>query len=263
MDASLVGMVPERTEDPVEAAALLARDGAAILTGRATDEAGAQAVATDVLGDLLALPDATAVREGGAGDRISVGADQVLPLHADGFAYGDQHPDGLFLLCTHQGTSGGDSIAADTYAALDLLAVEDPELHHFVHHVPVDLTEPDMRPAVSPIVLQLPGGRRAVRRSLFMNPDPASEETDRDAELILRWRALWRSLSDEVPRFRLDAGEALCIDNYRTLHGRGPFAGERFLWRIWAWTPRSNGVPSGQLHSDSRYALADAAGEGA
>lgn len=258
MDAATIGLDPIRTDDPVEAGLLVARDGAAILTGCGTDEAGAQAVAAAVLGDLLALPDATAVREGGAGDRVSVGADQTLPLHADGFAYGDLHPDGLFLLCTHQGTSGGHSIAADGYAMLDALAVEDPALWRFVHDVPVDLTEPGMRPAVSPIVLELPSGRKAVRRSLFMEPDPRSERIDEDAELIARWRALWRALSDEVPRFVLAPGEALCIDNYRVLHGRGPFSGERFLWRIWAWTPRSNGVPTGPLHSDSRYALADA-----
>ena len=57
-----------------------------------------------------------------------------------------------------------------------------------------------------------------------------------------------------APRFTLEPGEALCIDNYRMLHGRGPFTGERMLWRIWAWTPGSNGVPTGPLHSDSRYA---------
>lgn len=254
MDPLAVGLVPERTADPAEAAALLARDGAAILTGRATDEAGAQAVAADVYGDLLALPDATAVREGGEGDRISAAADQVLPFHHDGFAYGDQHPDGLFLLCTHQGTAGGDSIAADGYAVLEALADEDPDLHRFATEVPVDLTEPDMRTAISPLVLTLPNGRRAVRRSIFAAPAPDSADPAGDAALLERWRALWQELSDGAPRFALAPGEALCVDNYRVLHGRGPFEGARFLWRIWAWTPRSNGVPTGPLHSDSRYA---------
>ncbi|CAN5795291.1 hypothetical protein BH10ACT1_BH10ACT1_41300 [soil metagenome] len=256
MDPLAVGLVPERTDDPVVAADLVARHGIAILTGRGTDEAGAQGVATDVLGDLLALPDACAVREGGEGDRVAVGSDQMLPVHADGFAYGDQHPDGLFLLCVHQGTGGGESIALDAYALLDALAHEDPELHHFLLHVPVDLTEPDMRPTISPIVLTLASGRLAVRRSLYMAPAPDADDVDLDAARILRWRTLARSLSEGLPRFRLDRGEALCIDNYRVLHGRDPFAGERFLWRIWAWTPRSNGVPSGPLHSDSRYASA-------
>lgn len=256
MDALAVGLVPTRTDDPAVAAELVARHGAAILTGRGIDEVAAQAVAVDVLGDLLALPDACAVREGGEGDRVAAGADQLLPVHADGFAYGDQHPDGLFLLCAHQGTSGGESIALDAYAVLDALAVQDPGLHRFLHEVPIDLTEPDMRPTISPMVLTLPSGRRAVRRSLFMRADPASEQPDRDTELILRWRSLCRELSDRLPRFTLESGEALCIDNYRVLHGRAPFSGERFLWRIWAWTPRSNGVPDGPLHSDSRYAAA-------
>jgi gamma-butyrobetaine dioxygenase len=256
MDPSTVGIVPERTDTPAAAALLLARDGAAILTGRGTDEATAQGVATDVLGDLLALPDACAVVEGGDQDRGQLAADELMPLHSDGFAYGDHHPDGLFLLCAHQGTAGGDSLLADGYAVLDALADEDPELHAFVHDTVIDLSEPGMQPTRSPIVLRLPGGRRAVRRTPFMAPSPEAVDPDHDAALIERWRALGRELSESVPRARIEAGEALCIDNYRVLHGRGPFEGERFLWRIWAWTPRSNGTPSGPLHSDSRYASA-------
>ena len=108
--ADVGGLVPERTADPAEAAALVARDGAAILTGRATDEDGARQVARDVLGDrLVVLADPAAVREGGEKDRSEIGADDLMPLHVDGFAYGDRHLDAMFLLCVSQGTNSARS----------------------------------------------------------------------------------------------------------------------------------------------------------
>lgn len=251
------GIVPERTANPIAAAGLVARDGAAILTGRTTDEDGARQVASDLLGDRLAvLPDPAAVREGGEKDRSDLGAADRIPLHMDGFAYGDRHLDALILLCVTQGTSGGESFLGDMYAVLDSLAEQDPELHRFLHETPVDLTEPDMQPACSPIVLAGAGGRRAVRRTPYMAPAPDSADPVRDAALIERWKDISRRLTEDTPRFRLAPGDALCVDNYRVLHGREPFTGERFLWRIWAWTTESNGVPDGPLHSDSRYARA-------
>ena len=42
----------------------------------------------------------------------------------------------------------------------------------------------------------------------------------------------------DAGRVKLNAGEAVCIDNYRCLHAREAFWGERErrLWRIWTWT---------------------------
>ncbi len=251
---AMAGLIPMRTDDPTEAAALVERHGAAILTGRGTDAVAAGAVAGDVLGDLLARPDACAVREGGEGDRSLIPPEQTMPVHVDGFAYGDQHPDGLFLLCARQGTSGGASMLVDGYRLLAGIAEEDPELHTFLHEERIDLTEPGMRPTTSPIVLTLPSGRRAIRRTPYMAPAPTAAVPERDRQLIERWTGWVQHAGEAAPRFALQPGEALCIDNYRMLHGRGPFTGTRMLWRIWAWTPRSNGVPSGPLHSDSRYA---------
>lgn len=250
----MAGLIPLRTDDPTRAAALVDRDGAAILTGRGTDAAAGEAIAGDVLGPLLARPDATAVREGGEGDRSLIPPELTMPVHVDGFAYGDLHPDGLFLLCARQGTAGGASMVVDGHRLLAAIAEDDPELHAFVHEVPVDLTEPGMRPTISPIVLTLPSGRRALRRSPYMAPSPTAADPAGDAELIGRWKGWVQHAGVAAPRFTLEPGEALCLDNYRMFHGRGPFAGERVLWRIWAWTPRSNGVPTGPLSSDSRYA---------
>lgn len=250
----MAGLIPTRTDDPADAARMLDRDGAAILTGRGTDATAAGAVAGDVLGELLAKPDAAAVREGGEGDRSLIPPEQTMPVHVDGFAYGDHHPDGLFLLCAQQGTTGGASMVVDGHRLLATIAEEDPELHAFVHDEAIDLTEPGMRPTASPIVLTLPSGRKALRRTPYMAPTPSAAVPERDRQLIDRWNGWVRHIGQAAPRFALEPGEALCLDNYRMFHGRGPFTGERMLWRIWAWTPRSNGVPDGPLHSDSRYA---------
>ena len=50
------------------------------------------------------------------------------------------------------------------------------------------------------------------------------------------------------PRFRLQAGEMICIDNYRLLHGRDAYVEpERKVVSIWAWTTSAMAVPDGVL----------------
>lgn len=257
IDAPSVSIVPARTADPAEAAGLVERDGAAILTGWGGDEAAARAVAGALWGDrVLAIADPAAVIEGGEKDRSSVGTDEILGLHTDGFGYGDQLCDVMALVCVRQGDAGGASFLVDGYALLDRL---DPEVRSFLHDTPVDLTEAGMRPALSPVALRLPSGRVAVRRTPFMNPDPgaAPEEQARQERLLEVWREATRPLSHHATRFVAGPGDVICVDNYRVLHGRDPFAGERFMWRVWAWTTASNGVPYGLLHSDTRYAATD------
>lgn len=251
-----VGIEPQRTADPAEAAALMARDGAAVLVGRGVDEDAAAAVAVDVVGDrLVALPPPTGVREGAEGDKGAVASTEELPLHTDGFSYGDRVCDAIFLLCAQAGRTGGESFLADGWA---VVAAADPELRAFLHDEPVDLTEPGMHPIVSPVVRTLGNGRSVIRRTPFMTPAPDAPDPDRTAALIERYRALTRSLAPTLPRFRIEPGEALCVDNYRVLHGRAPYTGERFLWRVWAWTTDGAPPPDGELHSDSRYAVVDA-----
>jgi hypothetical protein len=253
--AAAIGIVPESTDDPAEAAALVARDGAAILTGRATDEPGARQVANDVLGvRVIVVPEPAAVREGGDKDKIQLGADEVLPIHSDGFAYGDHHCDHIFLLCVTKGTAGGTSFLADGYALLDALRTSEADLAAFLTDTPVDLTEPGMRTATSTTALRTANGRVALRVTPFMRPAPGDPDPTATTAHIKRWMQLTWELTPQLPRFSLQPGDALCVDNYRVLHGRDPYEGERFMWRIWAWTTDGNGVPDGELHSDSRYA---------
>jgi len=259
-DAASVSIVPERTADPAEAADLVARDGAAILTGWATDEAAARAVATEVLRErALAVADPAAVVEGGEKDRSAIGSDEILGLHTDGFGYGDQLCDFMALVCVRAGSAGGASFLIDGYGLLESI---DPDLRAFLHDTPVDLTEEGMRPALSPVALRTTSGRVAVRRTPFMNPDPAASgaELQRQQRMLDAWRETTRPLSHEATRFSAAPGEVICVDNFRVLHGRDPFEGQRFMWRVWAWTTEGNGVPDGLLHSDTRYAALDGTG---
>jgi gamma-butyrobetaine dioxygenase len=254
VDPALVGLVPGRTDDPSRAAELVASDGAAILTGWPVGEDTARGVATALFGDrvrTVAAP--AAVREGGEGDRLHVAASERLPLHADGFAYGDKACDMIFLICVEQGALEGASFLADAVA---LLAALPDDLRVFLTDVPVDLTEPGMRAATSPIALTLANGRTAVRCSPFMSPAPGTDPAEHAGVVAMldRWRNVTWDLTPLVPRFALEPGDALCVDNYRMMHGRDGYAGHRFLWRVWAWTAAGNGVPDGLLHSDSRYA---------
>jgi alpha-ketoglutarate-dependent taurine dioxygenase len=249
----MVGIVPPRTADPQHALALVAERGAAILTGVGPTEADAQDVARAVWRErTIAVPPPAAVREGGDQDRVKVEREVRLDLHTDGFAYGDRAPDVMALLCVQDGSDGGESFLADGYALLEHM---DRGLRHFLTEVDVDQTEPGARPNIAPIVLTLPNRRVAVRQPLYAQPGPASTNPAADAARIAQWKQLTADLSERVPRFRLQPGEALVADNYRVLHGRDGYAGERFLWRVWAWTAEGNGVPAGPLHSDSRYAF--------
>ena len=245
-------MVPTRTSDPEAARRLVASDGAVILPGCGPTADDARAVLRHVHGDsVLALPDAASVREGGEKDRSALGADVPLPLHSDGFAYGDQPPDSLVLVCVTVGDSGGESVLVDGER---LLADLDADLRVFLTTVPVDVSQPGMRPAVSPVVLTLADGRRIVRWHPFLRAALDSADPEADRRMIERWDAAVETARVAATRYALEPGDALVVDNFRMLHSRDPYMGDRFLWRVWGWTSAGNGVPSGLLHSDSRYA---------
>ena len=67
----------------------------------------------------------------------------------------------------------------------------------------------------------------------------------------------------DAGRVKLNAGEAVCIDNYRCLHAREAFWGERErrLWRIWTWTSSGDvRAPSDRFVNTCCYAGAECGG---
>ena len=73
--------------------------------------------------------------------------------------------------------------------------------------------------------------------------------------MIDLWIAAIDAAAGEAPRFKLQPGEVLVVDNYGMFHGRDPYTdADRMLWRVWVWTRDALGVPELELASDSRYA---------
>ena len=265
--ASVSGVVPPRTSDPAEVAELLDRHGAVVWTGAGTGEADAEEVARRTLGDrLVAAARPIAVTDGGGKDRrlTEDAARRMLPLHTDGFAYGASAPDVFFLLCTTPSAGDGMSFLVDQLALLDALADAEapgPELVDFVRHHVVDQTEPGASPALGPIALPLPSGKAAVRRSITVRPADDDPDPARTARLLTLWQGLLDAVAALVPRFRLEAGDAIAIDNTRVGHGRDAYtADDRLLWRCWAWTDQAGGVPEGELWSDTRMLVGESPG---
>jgi gamma-butyrobetaine dioxygenase len=249
-------IVPERSADPVEVRRLVRRDGAAILTGCGPTEEDARAAVAAVFGaEVVALPPAAAVREGGDKDPKPFGPDVALPLHTDGFAYGDLAPDHFALVCVQPGLSGGDSVLVDSHRLLDSL---DDELGTFLRTRVVDQAEPGMvaAPTSTPLAVVTAGGRLAVRGGAFRRPMADDPDPDGTQRLLDRWSQAMEGQDAVARRFLLAAGDVVVIDNYRALHGRRPYEGSRLMWRVWVWTTEGNGVPAGDLHSDTRYAAA-------
>jgi alpha-ketoglutarate-dependent taurine dioxygenase len=263
--------VPQRVADPAEAFALLRSAGAAILTNAGSSRDDARGIAQRVLGSLdPVIPDPAPIKEGGGNaDRryeSMPGQDHfVVPFqsgHTDGFAYGDAYPDYIFLLCVRPAVSGGESLAIDTYAILDALrdSAEDADrsLYDFLTTEPIEQTEPDFRSSIAPVVRDNGRGRRMSRWTPVQRPDTSlsPDEIARQAALLANWTSLTFEASKRAPKFVLQPGETLCLDNYRMLHGRTGFDDtERTLWRIWAWTKEALRVPEGMLFSDSRFAV--------
>jgi alpha-ketoglutarate-dependent taurine dioxygenase len=262
--------VPRRVSEPSAAFDEMRASGAAILTGCGTSRDDAPAIAARVLDSLApVIPDPAPIKEGGGNkDRRydnMPGVDAFrVPFqtgHTDGFAYGDAYPDYIFLLCVRKAESGGASLIVDTYAILDALrASSDPAdraFHTFLTTIPIEQTEPTFRSSIAPVVLENRNGRRMSRWTPIQRPDPSlsASERERHAAFLERWTALAHDASKNAPRFTLEPGEALCLDNYRMLHGRTGFDDvEREMWRIWAWTTEALRVPTGMLFSDSRFA---------
>ena len=266
------GFLPQRVAGAGETYELLRRDGAVILTGCGASRADAGALARRILAPLTpVVPDPAPIQEGGGNaDRTYAnlpGADgsTLVPFqtgHTDGFAYGDRYPDFIFLLCVRAAAAGGESFIVDSYELIDALAnseaADDRAFHHFLTTTPVEQTEPGFQSSLAPVIGTNGNGRRMSRWTPVQRPDASlpAEEQARHAAWLARWGALTHAASLRAPRFVLQPGEAICLDNYRMLHGRTGFDDtERALWRIWAWTTEALAVPEGMLFSDSRFAV--------
>jgi Taurine catabolism dioxygenase TauD, TfdA family len=264
MDLRSVNCTPRLATSPERARSLVALDGAAVVAGIATLEE-AIAFGEQMLGErrVLVRPQFEATKEyhdSEAEAFAALGADErgreryqggqeiMQPAHYDGFGFGDVAPDHIFLWCERPCEQGGASFLVDGLQLVDALTAEDPELGRRLWEVDIDHSEPHFDGgAVSPIARVLPGGRVQVRahpsQSALVGPHQADEQG-----LVDRWIAAVDAARALGPRFRVEVGDMICIDNYRVFHGRDGYVDpERKLHSIWAWTTSAIAVPDGPL----------------
>lgn len=267
MDLGSACLVPRRVETPALAREVVAREGAAIVSGIA-DEAAAIEFGRVMFGDELVrigrqieVTKARAEEEGAKVDaqppdargrkrRLSTDTSIAMPPHNDGFAFGDRAPDRLFLYSARPAATGGDSFLIDGLALVDALATDpaNAALVDFLRTTDIDHSEPNFpQGSYSPILRTTPAGRPQVRHHPYLAPVLGPDE-QAQWPYVRQWLAAVVAARDAGPRFRLEAGEMALVDNYRVFHGRHGYTDPaRRLYSIWAWTTAAVEVPAGEL----------------
>ena len=279
-DLAAACLVPRRVSTPEEAREVVDAEGAAIVSGIADEEA-AIAFGTAMLGaDLrrisrqIEVTQKRAVQEGAKvaqqpadarGRKRMLSTDTSLPMppHNDGYGFGDYSPDRLFLFSARPAAVGGESFLVDGLAVLDILA-KDPanaEMVEFCRTVDIDHSEPNFPQAgFSPVLRMTPAGRPQVRHHPYLAPVIGPDE-EGQWKFVEHWKAAVTYARDTGARFRLEAGDMACVDNYRIFHGRHGYTDPaRTLYSIWGWSTAAVAVPAGVLDIVSPQAPAQLAG---
>ncbi|WP_199443667.1 TauD/TfdA family dioxygenase [Umezawaea beigongshangensis] len=231
----MTGIVPERVAatDPAARRALT-DTGAVVLTG------------------LPAVPDSLAVAAAllfGSGlrelypHRTRRSTDGgLVPLHADSFDVvvdvagtptRRRHPDEDHVLIglAQQAPTGGESFALDAHEFTDSLPAD---LRAFLSGTDVDLYGRwagtrglPAAPRVGRHVEHTRSGRRITRRTDGAVPLHRDPDTEHITAMLSRFDDEIARVHPVLPRFALDVGDVLVLDNYRCWHGRDPHSGER------------------------------------
>jgi hypothetical protein len=266
-DLAAACLVPRRVSSPEEAREVVDAEGAAIVGGIADEEAaiafGTAMLGTDLrrIGRQIEATKKRAVQESAKIDeqpadargrkrRFDTDTSLPMPAHNDGFAFGDFAPDRLFLFSARPATTGGESFLVDGLAVLDILE-RDPanaEMVEFCRTVDIDHSEPNFpQDTYSPIVRTTPAGRPQVRHHPYLAPIMGPDEAAQ-WPFVKHWTAAVTAARDTGARFRLEAGDMACVDNYRLFHGRHGYTDPaRTLYSIWGWSGAAVAVPEGEL----------------
>ncbi|MGH3887550.1 MAG: TauD/TfdA family dioxygenase [Pseudonocardiaceae bacterium] len=98
-------------------------------------------------------------------------------------------------------------------------------------------------PSRRPVVSRTCAGRLTVRRHRHQRlPDDAPSRAD-DRQHLAAWAWLTEEAARTAPRFLLQPGDLLCLDNHRVFHGREPCTGYDRLHKLWAWSDMAFGLP--------------------
>ena len=265
MDVRHANLVPRFATSAAHARAIVATDGAALVAGIGSVEE-AIAFGETMLGPRMVRvrPQFEATKASGDLSRIIVDAqpvdqrgrkrhlgshDRQQPAHNDGYAFGDYAPDHMFLYCERPCALGGASFLVDALKLVSLLGEDDPDFAAFAWDVPIDHSEPNFpQDSFAPIARMVSGGRAQVRSHPYQAPVLGPDE-DAHWPHVRTWGTAVMEARANGPRFRARAGDMICIDNYRMLHGRDGFVDEdRMMTSIWAWTTDAVAIPDGPLN---------------
>ncbi|SCK30196.1 TauD/TfdA family dioxygenase [Streptomyces sp. WMMB 322] len=233
------GLVPERLDmgcaDAVSSC--LARDGAVVLTGQAPSARTLTVAAAFALGEQLRQLFPQRQRSSSEGSPVHLHADSFdVVVDVAGVPTRRRHPDEDFALVqlTRPPLSGGESFVADAYRFVDTLRTADPELWEFLTVTDVDfygawagLRGLPSTPRAGRHVEYTRGGRRIVRRSDGAVPLHRDPDEEHIKVMLTRFEEKVRALESTLPRFSLEEGDILILDNYRCWHGRDAHAGDR------------------------------------
>ncbi|GGP65964.1 TauD/TfdA family dioxygenase [Saccharothrix coeruleofusca] len=231
----MTGIVPDRVDaaDP-RARRLLAEAGAVVLSGLPAVPDSLTVAAALLFGTRLRelYPHRT---------RHSVDGG-LVPLHADSFDVvvdvagtptRRRHPDEdhVLVMLARQAPSGGESFALDAHAFTDSLP---PDLRAFLADSDVDLYGRwagtrglPATPRVGRHIEHTRTGRRITRRTDGAVPLHRDPDAERVTAMLARFDDAVARVHPALPRFTLEEGDILVLDNYRCWHGRDPHTGER------------------------------------
>lgn len=157
--------------------------------------------------------------------------ESFLAPHTDG-TYSHDAPGLQMFCCTHRDGTGGESIIVDGFAIAGQIRSDRPDLFETLTtvEVPAHYIEPSVELRASRPAIRLDANGHVVQVSLN-NYDRSPMllppgEMDRFYEAY----GLLQSMADDESRWlsiRLEAGDVLINDNWRVLHGRQAYTGER------------------------------------
>jgi hypothetical protein len=264
MDVRKANLVPQDATSPEHARSLIALDGAALVAD-VTSDSPAVEIAGEIIGSRavdvrpqfevtsLAYAEEVRVVQSQPADergrkRHRASLDEHQPAHNDGFGFGDHAPDHLFLYCEKPCDLGGASFLVDALRLVSILSADDTDFARFAWNTPIDHSMPNFPfGEYWPIARVVPGGRVQVRA----HPDQVTSldhDGAHEKAMLAKWFDAVNTARRRGGHIRLEAGEMLCVDNYRMLHGRnGVVSSDRRMVSIWGWSSDAVAIPEGPI----------------
>ncbi len=278
----------QRTDDPNKARTLLEELGACVLVWPSVTKQAVIDAGEAVLGDRLRVRfpamtlrphqepgqstrivrpegiiwEATEPRTGLSDEPILARPNSV---GIEGWGHGDTYPEVLAYLCQHEPATGGTDFLVDSYGLLAWLAVTPDyfDLHDALWSLPVpQRTHPKFPPRPTTLARRSPKGRVSVLYAPSSVVLGDGDDQASVAEMVALWHRVVEEAAAASPRFLLQRGEVLLIDNYRVFTAGRPTAASGRPPR-WFWTDSALAYPMvRQRSADDLLATRTAGGLG-